>query len=105
MAANVFELPFEIGIIEWLQTFLPGWLIEGLSFMSIIGETLPLIAILGFLYWSYRKEFGKRVGDTMVTANVLFPLIKNGNYPVSKSFPALALVGIGIMGLHRQNSI
>ena len=77
MAANVFELPFEVGIIEWLQTYLPGWLVEALSFMSIIGETLPLIAILGFLYWSYRKEFGKRIGDTMITANVLFPLIKN----------------------------
>ena len=75
--ANVFELPFEISLIEWLQTFLPGWLIEVLSFFSLIGETLPLIAILGFLYWSYRKEIGKRVGDCMVTTNVIFPLIKN----------------------------
>ena len=77
MAANEFYLPFEVGLMEWIQSWMPEWMTSVMSVISMAGETLPLVAILGFIYWSYRKEFGKVIGAEIVTANVLFPMIKN----------------------------
>ena len=77
MTANAFYLPFEVDLMTWLQSIMPAWMTSVFYYISMFGEELILVGILGFLYWSYRKEFGKYVGTQIMTANVLFPLVKN----------------------------
>ncbi len=77
MAANVFYLPFEVDFMTWLQSIMPAWMTTVFYYVSMFGEELLLVGILGFLYWSYRKEFGKYAGTMIMTASVLNPLVKN----------------------------
>jgi len=74
---NTFYLGWEITLMEWLQAHLGAGAISFISLLSMFGEELLLVAIMGFLYWSYDKEFGKFVGLNMLMANVWGPMIKN----------------------------
>lgn len=74
---NVFFLNWEVSLMEWLQAHLGAGAISFLSLLSMFGEELLLVAIMGFLYWCYDKQFGKFVGLNMLVANVWNPLIKN----------------------------
>lgn len=44
--------------MEWLQTHISDAGISFMSFFSLFGEELPLILIVGFVYWSYDKKLG-----------------------------------------------
>ena len=48
--------------MEWLQTHISDAGISFMSFFSLFGEELPLILIVGFVYWSYDKKLGRKVG-------------------------------------------
>lgn len=63
--------------MEWLQAHMGsvGTALAGIC--TMFGEELILIAVVGFLYWCYDKEYGKFVGTNLVFAVVLNPLIKN----------------------------
>lgn len=74
---NIFYLNWEISLMEWLQAHLGAGAISFISLLSMFGEELLLVAIMGFLYWSYDKEFGKFVGLNMLVANIWNPMIKN----------------------------
>ena len=74
---NVFYLPWEPVLILALQTHMGAFAREFCKLLSVFGEEIVLIAILGFVYWCLDKELGKRIGLLMVVGNVLFPLIKN----------------------------
>jgi len=74
---NVFFFDWEVQLMEWLQQTFPAWLITVISQCSAFGEQLPLVAILGFLYWSLDKEFGKYVGINILVVNIWNPMIKN----------------------------
>ena len=63
--------------MEWLQANLGPGAISFLSLLSMFGEQLLMVVIIGFLYWSWDKEFGKFVGLNILVANVWNPLIKN----------------------------
>ena len=73
---NVFFFDWEVQLMMWLQTF-PSWVIAVISQFSALGEQMPLVAILGFLYWSYDKEFGKYVGINILVINIWNPMVKN----------------------------
>ena len=74
---NVFYFPWEVDLIVWLQKNLGGFG-EGLAqFFSFIGgETVTLLMIIVMLF-CYRKEAGKRVALTVLTASMWFPMVKN----------------------------
>ncbi len=74
---NVFYLPWEPELIIALQARLGTFAAEFAKALSVFGEELVLIGILGFVYWCLDKELGKRIGLIMVVGNVLFPMIKN----------------------------
>lgn len=42
-----------------------------------MGEQLVCIAVLGFLYWSWEKEYGKYIGLNVLVGITLNPMIKN----------------------------
>ena len=74
---NRFFLGWEIALMEWLQANLGAGAIGVLSKLSMFGEELLMIVIMGFFYWCYDKEFGKFIGMNFLVANVWNPMIKN----------------------------
>ncbi len=74
---NRFFLDWEIALMEWLQSHLSAGAIGALSQLSMFGEELMLIVVMGFFYWVYDKEFGKFIGMNFLVANVWNPMIKN----------------------------
>ena len=74
---NRFFLDWEIALMEWLQATLSPGAIGLLSQLSMFGEELLMIVIMGFFYWCYDKEFGKFIGMNFLAANVWNPMIKN----------------------------
>ena len=63
--------------MEWLQANLSPTAVSIISFLSAFGEELFMVLVIGFLYWCYDKEAGKRVGLSVLMVNVWNPMIKN----------------------------
>ena len=53
---NTFFFEWEPALIEWLQAHIGSAGTAIASFISNFGEELFLVAILGFLYWSWDKK-------------------------------------------------
>lgn len=79
MAAEGYAFCFdwEVRLMVWLQGHLGDAALTAVSQLSVFGEQLLLIVILGFLYWCYDKKFGKYVGLGLLVANVWNPMLKN----------------------------
>ena len=77
VAYNSFYFDWEIALEEWIQAAFSTTFLSALSNLSMFGEEMLLIIVMGFLYWGYDKEFGKYIGLNLLMANVLNPLIKN----------------------------
>jgi len=67
---------FEIEIILWLQSFRSGFLDSFFEFVTMFGEELIIIAILGFIYWCYDKKTGEQIGITVFVSLVLNAFLK-----------------------------
>ena len=74
---NTFYFDWEITLIEWFQSHCSEALITIFSFITLFGEELVMILILGFLYWGYDKKYARFVGTNAVVGVVLNPLVKN----------------------------
>lgn len=72
-----FFFDWEVRLMEWIQSWLGPVGTAIASFITLFGEELFLVAIVGFLYWCYDKEFGKFAGLNIITGIVWNPLIKN----------------------------
>ena len=72
-----FYFDWEISMEEWMQAHFSDGLISAFSQLSLFGETMIMIVIMGLLYWGLDKEFGKYVGINILVAITLNPLIKN----------------------------
>ena len=74
---NVFFFQWEVDMITWLQQNMGSFgaaLSKVASFLG--GETVSLLLIIVMLF-CYKKEAGKRVTLTVLTAGIWFPMIKN----------------------------
>lgn len=74
---NTFFFPWEVTLMEWLQANISDAWISLMSFFSLFGEELPLILIVGFLYWSYDKQLGRKVGLIAIMGLTWNTMIKN----------------------------
>ena len=74
---NTFYFGWEVALMEWIQSWLDpvGTVIA--SLFSEMGEQLVCVAVLGFLYWCWEKEYGKYVGLNVLVGITLNPMIKN----------------------------
>jgi undecaprenyl-diphosphatase len=63
--------------MEWLQANLGSSAISLMSFFSVFGEELPLILIVGFIYWSYDKKLGRMMGLSAIMGLTWNTMIKN----------------------------
>lgn len=77
LVGNSFFFDWEVALMVWIQAHLGTAGAAIASFCSAFGEELACVAVLGFLYWCWDKEFGRYVGLNVLTANVLNPMIKN----------------------------
>ena len=74
---NRFFLDWEIALMEWLQANLSPLAIKILSQLSMFGEEMMLIVVMGFFYWCWDKEIGKFIGVNFLIVSVWNPMIKN----------------------------
>lgn len=76
---HTWELGFEIPFIAWLQSLggKGSFLYYLMNFISMFGEEIALVGVLGLVYWGLDKRRGEKIGLFMVTATLLNPLIKN----------------------------
>ena len=72
-----FFFGWEIVLIEWLQANLGPIAIKILSQLSMFGEDIMLIVVMGFFYWCWDKEIGKFIGVNFLIVSVWNPMIKN----------------------------
>ena len=74
---NTFFFPWEVQLMEWLQTHLGSTWISIMSFFSMFGEEIMLLLILGFLYWCYDKKLARTVGLSVIMGLVWNTMAKN----------------------------
>ena len=74
---NTFYFQWEVALMESIQAHLGSFGVKLASFITMFGEELVLIVVLGFLYWSFNKEIGRKVGLNITMGLVWNPLIKN----------------------------
>ena len=74
---NVFYFPWEVSLMEAIQAHLGSFGVKLASIVSMFGEELVLVAVLGFVYWSLNKNIGRKIGLNIVMGVVWNPLIKN----------------------------
>ena len=73
------SLPFENDFILWFQS-LGGegsFLYYLMNFISMFGEEMILVGIVGLVYWGFDKARGEKIGFMMIGATLLNPMIKN----------------------------
>lgn len=68
---------WEVRLMEWLQGHLGPAASACVSFLSVFGEEMIMIAILGFLYWGWNKKMARSVGLSVLMGVVWNPMIKN----------------------------
>ena len=74
---NVFYFQWEADLIAWLQQNMGSAGTAAAKIASFIGgETMSLLLLIVMLF-CYKKEAGKRVATTVLTASMWFPMIKN----------------------------
>lgn len=76
-AGNTFFFPWEVALMEWLQANVGDVGISIASFFSMFGEELPLILIVGFLYWCYDKTVARTIGLSAIMGLTWNTMIKN----------------------------
>lgn len=74
---RTFFLAWEVGLMQWLQSHVPAAGLSAISAISMFGEELVLIVILGLIYWGWDKRFGKRLGLAVLMGLVWNTMIKN----------------------------
>lgn len=76
---TVWELPFEIPLITWLQSLggKGSALYYLMNLVTMFGEELILVAVLGLIYWGLDKSRGEKLGFAIISATLLNPMIKN----------------------------
>ncbi len=76
---SIWELPFEIPYILWLQNIAGkgSFLYYLMNFISMFGEELMLVGVMGLVYWGFSKKRGEQIGISLLTAVLLNPMIKN----------------------------
>ena len=77
LTGNTFYFPWEVSLMEWLQSHIGEAGISVLSFFSSFGEEIFLLLVFGTVYWGFNKRQGRTLGLTVLMGTVWGPMIKN----------------------------
>jgi membrane-associated phospholipid phosphatase len=69
-------LGFTIEFVEWFQSFSNSFLDFFFNMISFIGEDYIYITIMGFVYWTYNKNFGEFLGLSLAFSMVFNNTLK-----------------------------
>ncbi len=65
---NAFWLSWEPGVITFLQSRVTPLLQKFFEAVTFFGDEYAIILLIGFLYWGYKKDLGKKIGLYFVTS-------------------------------------
>ena len=74
---NVFFFDWEVSFMEWFQNSVGAVPAAILTQLSLFGEQMVMIAVMGLFYWCLDKEKGKFIGLNVIMASLWNPMIKN----------------------------
>ncbi len=77
MHISPFYFPWEASLMIWIQSHMGPFAVRLAGFFTMFGEEMATILVLGFCYWSWKKELGKFIGRNACVAMVANPMIKN----------------------------
>ncbi len=74
---NTFFFPWEVSLMQFLQAFMSDVTVKIMAIISMFGEELFMVFVLGLVYWAIDKKKGLKIGMNMLFVNVACPMIKN----------------------------
>lgn len=74
---NAFWFEWEPKFMVFLQSFVTPVLQKIFEVITFFGDEYAMILIIGFLFWGYKKELGKKIGTYAITALVTTVAINN----------------------------
>ncbi|MBO4888483.1 MAG: phosphatase PAP2 family protein [Firmicutes bacterium] len=72
-----FFYDWEVALQIFIQSLLGSFGTTVCSAITMFGEEMIMIVILGYIYWCLDKEYGKFIGVNVIIGIVLNPLLKN----------------------------
>ena len=76
---NTFYFAWEPELMHWLQAnlFQSDIMVAVASFITLFGEEIAMVVILGFVYWCYNKQMGLYLATNFCMVGIWNPMIKN----------------------------
>ena len=74
---NTFYFQWEVSLMQFLQAFMSDATVKVMSIISMFGEELFMVFVLGLVYWAIDKKIGLKIGINMLFINIAYPMIKN----------------------------
>ena len=74
---NAFWFSWEPGVITFLQSRVTPLLQKFCEAITFFGDEYAMILIIGFLYWGYKKDLGKKIGLYATTALIVSVALGN----------------------------
>ncbi|MBO5609243.1 MAG: phosphatase PAP2 family protein [Eubacterium sp.] len=74
---KTFYFDWEVELMEWLQGFIGDFGAQVASVMSMLGEEVILVAMLGYIFWCYDKNLGRFIGMNILVGLIMCPMLKN----------------------------
>jgi membrane-associated phospholipid phosphatase len=74
---NTFYFAWEPALMEWLQAHMNAAAVSLASFVTLFGEEIAMVVILGFIYWCYNKKMGIYLAINFCMVGIWNPMIKN----------------------------
>lgn len=77
MIGNTFQFAWEVSLIEWCQNSLPSFFVNGLKYVSYLGDAVISVAIVCIFYLWYDKKLGRKILFSTITSMMFATEIKN----------------------------
>jgi len=74
---NTFYFAWEPELMHWLQAHMDTFGTALASFITLFGEELVIVVVLGFVYWCYNKNMGIYLGVNFCMSGIWNPMLKN----------------------------
>ena len=74
---NSFWFPWEIDFIVALQNGITTTIQKIYEFITFFGDIYAMIMIIGFLYWGYKKDLGKKIATYAVSTLIISISLNN----------------------------
>lgn len=74
---NTFYFEWEPVLMHWLQAHMNSFAVGLASLVTLFGEELIMVVVLGYVYWCHNKRMGIYLGVNFCMAGIWNPMLKN----------------------------